>query len=352
MKNLPQLVAKQIFTKSLPLKKGSAVTVETWDCNEEISRAIELEGRLRGHSVITLLNDSSSFVEYGKSLPSGKKLSLGKHETSMLRSTDAYVFVPGPEMVLSSSSLDQAHLRAVTSYNMEWYKVASEAKLRGVRVTAGYFNSDKAAAVLGKSRKDVVDHLLRASLVQPTLLAKRGKALSTAIRSGSRVSITSGGGRITFSAGKETEVDDGRTDDQDVKAKNNMSSLPGGLFLKQAGSGADGKVRCSSVSFQGARTPPADFEFSGGKIVSYKATGWSEEARKGFDSYIRNAANRTITYMAVGLNPDLKAGYGRDLQSSGQVTLWFGQTVSASVRKATLASGKNELIGDGKFLAR
>lgn len=347
MSDLTKQVAKQLFTKSLPLKKGSSVVIETWDGNEDIARSVELEARARGHSTLTIFNDSVSFVEYADKLPKNMKLSLGKHEISLLRSTDGYVFIPGPELSFASTSLDQAKLSAATSYNMEWYRTVGKTRLRGIRITAGYVNSEKAAASLGKSRQEVVDHLLKASLVDPSVLGRKGKAITKGIAPGSTVRVEGDGASLTFRAGKEEELDDGRTDEEDLKMKTNMSNLPGGLYSRNVSGAAKGTVRCSSLAMRGRRAPSVELEFSGGKLVSYAAEDWDESSRQRFDKYIKEQSNRRCTYFGIGLNPGLERGYGRDLEASGSLAIWIGPGSYATVSHPTLACGKEKLIVEG-----
>lgn len=349
MKDLPGKVAKQIFAKSLPLKKGSAVVIETWDCNEELARAIELEARRLNHSVITLFNDSYTFVEFGKKLPSGKKLSLGKHEISMLKNTDGYIFIPGPEMATSTSSLDPDKLRAVTSYNMQWYGVAAESKLKGIRLQAGYYNSDRAASVLGKKRSEVVDHLLASCLVNPSVIAGKARTLSRHLRTGRNISIQSDSSVLVLRTGKEEEIDDGRTDDVDVKKKINMSSLPGGLYVRELGAGAKGRVKFDSLFIRGKKLQQARVEFSGGRVVSYSSPKMDKAMNEMLDGYIANGKNGIPSYIGVGLNPVLKRGYGRDTQVSGNLALWIGPAAYGIVSSPSLSAGEKKLITKGKL---
>lgn len=349
MKDLPGKVAKQIFSKSLPLRKGSAVVIETWDSNVELARAIELEARRLNHSVITLFNDSYTFVEFARKLPAGKKLSLGKHEISMLKNTDGYIFIPGPEMVTSSSSLDPAQLRAVTSYNMQWYGVASEAKLRGIRLQAGYYNSEKAAAALGKKRGQLIDHMLEASLVNPSVISGKAKKLSTHLKTGRKISIKSDSSVLELKTGKEEEIEDGRTDDTDLKMKKNMSSLPGGLYARELGKGAKGKVKFEALFIRGKKVAQVLVEFSGGKVVSYSSPKLDKAASEMLDSYIANGKNSSPSYFGIGLNPVLKKGYGRDTQVAGNLAVWIGPAAYGIVSRPTLSVGKTNLISKGKL---
>lgn len=346
------MVAKHIFSKSLPLKKRSAVTVETWDCNEEIARAVELEAKMLGHNVITVYNDTATFLEYARSLPRNRKLSLGKHETAMLKNTDGYVFIPGPEMVYASTSLERSQLLAAISYNMEWYKVASQSRLRGVRINAGYFNSDRAASVLGKSRKEIVDHLLAASLADPAVLRRRGMAVSKRVRTRGSFRINSGGSELSVRAGGEEEVDDGRTDDDDVRKKMNMSSLPGGFYSTDLQASAKGTLQCKSLFFEGRKAQGLEIEFSNGKVVSYSPGEWDDDFRKKFDSYVGKGKGMPLKYMGVGLNHLLEPGYGRDLNIAGAVSVWIGESLYAIVDKPTVSTGGGEIVAEGKLVLK
>ena len=352
MKDLPELVAKHIFSKSLPLKKRSAVTVETWDSNEEMARAVELEAKLLGHNVITVYNDTQAFLEYARSMPRNRKLSLGKHETALLKNTDGYVFIPSPEMVYASTSLERSQLSAATSYNMEWYRVASQARLKGIRIGAGYFNSDRAASVLGKSRKEIMDHLLTASLADPAVLRRRGTAVSRRIRARGSLRIGSGGSELTVGAGREEELDDGRTDDDDVRKKINMSSLPGGFYSTDLKATAKGTLQCSSLFFEGRRAQGLEIEFSDGKVVSYSHDEWDDGLRKKFDEYVGKGKGVPLKYIGFGLNHLLRPGYGRDLNTAGAVSVWIGESLYALLEKPTVSSGGGEIVADGKLVLK
>ncbi len=350
MKDLPELLAKHIFSKSLPLKKRSAVTVETWDSNEEIARAIELEAKLLGHNVITVCNDTPAFLEYARSMPRNRKLSLGRHEIALLKNTDGYVFIPTPEMSYASTSLERSQLSAATSYNTEWYRVASQARLKGIRIGAGYFNSDRAASVLGKSRKEIVDHLLSASLADPAVLRRRGTAVSKRIRTRGSLRIVSGGSELTVRAGREEELDDGRTDDYDIRKKINMSSLPGGFYSIDLNASSKGTLQCSSFFFEGRKAQGLEIEFSDGKVVSYSHGEWDGDLREKFEGYIGKGA--PLKYIGFGLNHLLRPGYGRDLNTAGAVSVWLGESLYAFVEKPTVSSGGGEIVTDGKLVLK
>ncbi len=349
MSDLASKVAWQIFSKSLKLKKGSSVTVETWDCNEDLARKVELEAAARGHSVITLYNDTDSFIKSANRLPAGRKVRLGKHEEALLRNTDAYVFIPGPELFYSTTSLNHSRLRSAISYNMEWYRIAKESKLRGVRLGAGYFNSDAAASILGRTRKSIVDHLLNASLEDPSVLHRRAKLVSSCFRKGGKVTLDSGKFTLLFRTGKEEEIGDGRTDEEDLRSGNNMSDLPGGLYLREISGEAEGKIACASLTYQGKSTKSVEIEFSKGRVVSFSSKSWEGDAEESMSAYLSKQANRAPTYLGVGLNSRLKPGYGRDSYSSGAVTLWIGQSARAVLMQPTLHSFGRTVVNRGRL---
>lgn len=312
-------VAHKVLTESLAVKKGTNVTVEVWNNGLPFARHVVVEARKLGAVPLMLLEDERAYVDGVKK---GNKASIGvmgKHERSLLASTDAYVFVPGPPIGVYFKRLSAQERGDSTRYNQDWYKAAKKAKLRGVRLPYGYLGRD-AAIVLGIPSDKLVAHHLRAALVDYAQIGRQGKQLASKLKDGADGTLSTPGAKLAFTFRGELEIDDGIVDANDVAAGNNMSGIPPGNVFKEVESkSATGKIHVGSFRNVFGEVDGALLHFEKGRLKDWR----SEKSQDVLDSMYANLKekDRTLYGFTIGLNPKLRFGYGINQSSTDGIVM-------------------------------
>ena len=268
-------VARKVLTESLSVKKGSNVTVEVWNNGLPFARHLLVEARKLGAVPLLLFEDERAFVDGVKR---GKKSSIGvmgKHERSLLASTDAYVFVPGPPIGAYTRRLSAQERGISTRYNRDWYRAARKAKLRGARFPYGYLGGD-AATVLGVPTDKLIAHHLRAALVDYEQIRQHAKRLASKLKDGAEGSLGTPGAKLTFTFRGELEIDDGLVDKEDVAAGNNMTGVPpGNVFKEVEPKSATGKIHLGSFRNAYGEVDGGMLHFEKGRLKDWRSEIWA-----------------------------------------------------------------------------
>jgi hypothetical protein len=270
---------------------------------------------------------------------------MGRHEYALLSATDAYVFIPGP-VLGGSPKLSREEVVAYTGYNSSWYKAAKSARLRGARLTFGYAGEEM-AGVLRKSLADIVEHQLKASLVDFRKIRLTGMKLARQMERGAKVTVRAENEALNFELGAEEEIDDGMIDQRDVAAGNNMTNVPPGYVAREiAKETVSGAVRLHAPLPRLGTSADIRLEFGRGRLKTWK----SEENQEWLDAFVRMLPEerRTFSDIVVGLNPSLDYGYAQDRLVEGAIT-FFGMFQGAT-RKGSLEVNGRSLVEEGKLL--
>lgn len=338
-------VADKVLRESLRVRAGESLTIETWNTGLAFAKSTELSARRRGAVPMLLFEDEDTFVEGVRSTPKKHLGQMGEHERALLSHTDAYVFIPGP-VLGGAPRLSPNEVTSSTAYNSSWYDAAKSARLRGVRMTFGYIGADL-ARVLRKPVGRVVEHQLMAALVDLPKVRRVGLALSRLLRPRRNVAVKADGETLRFELGREDALDDGVVDRRDLATGSNMTNMPPGYYGREiVPSSLTGTVRLyGPVPRIGAM---ADFRlrFDHGRLTDWS----SDESPRWLNSLIEATPKerRRLTAVVVGLNPDLRKGYGQDRLAQGAVT-FFG-IFQGTVRAATLEVDGGPVIRESTFV--
>jgi leucyl aminopeptidase (aminopeptidase T) len=340
-------VARKVLTETLHVKKGEAITVETWNTGLDFATRMVAEARSMGCTAIMILEDEDAYVEGVRRAPKDWVGVMGKNEYNMLAGTDAYVFVPGPVISAYSKRLTAPERDESTRYNSSWYDAAEKAKLRGARLSFGYIGKDL-ARMLGKSITQAAEGQLKAALVDFGEVSKAAGALEARLTDGAEVMVESGDATLSFNLKGELDSQDGLVDDRDVSVGNNMAYVPPGFVSKGVDpNSVDGRLKMSPTLTRLGVVSDAEFEFKEGRLVTWKS-GDRAKLTKLLDPIPED--KRRLSVMGIGLNPAMKYGFGQDRFVGGAVTLG-GLGFSAVVRRGTVSTSDGALLRDGKLLS-
>jgi leucyl aminopeptidase (aminopeptidase T) len=223
-------LARTVLDKTLQVRPGENVIVETWSEALPWARPFIVHARRKGAHAMMLYEDEPAFwesLDAGASRATGQ---VGSHEWAALAKTSAYVFFFGPSEWPRFDELPDQKTRGVDEYNPEWYRRAARAKVRGARMYLGR-TSPKAAERWKVDLEAWRSELIRASLVPPSELHRSGMRIAKRLQQGRSVEITHPNGtRLTFRLGRfPIRLDDAMVDEADLRAGNNLAVIPGGV---------------------------------------------------------------------------------------------------------------------------
>lgn len=333
--SLNQKVARQVLTQTLHVQKGENVTIEAWSASLPWAAPFVNEARRLGAHPLLLYEDEPSFWEALRTGVSRTTGEVGDHEWSALTETDAYVFFFGPSEWPRYDGLTDRNTAGVAAYNPEWYRRAAKARLRGARMYMG--RTSALAAERWRIDLDAWRNALQtASLASPQRMHQLGQRLARRLRQGKKVHLTHDNGTdLEFRLGRyPIQVDDGLVDDQDIRAGNNMASIPGGVI------GVAIDHTSASGSYVGnhtvyPNTGPAEgirWSFKGGQLGEHSYRRGGAAFEKAYGAAPKGGRGR-LSYFSIGLNPDLSSCPQMEDQEYGAVMLRIGGN--------TFSGGKN-----------
>jgi leucyl aminopeptidase (aminopeptidase T) len=318
--NLLDRVAERVLRESLRVRAGEAVTIETWNTGLAFAQRAAVQARRMGAIPVLLFEDEATFIEGLRRTPGDHLGKMGKHEYALLSKTNAYVFIPGP-VLGGSPKLSREEFTASTTYNSSWYAAAKKAGLRGVRLTLGYVGPEL-AKILRKPVGQIVEHQLRASLTDLRKVRRTGIRLSGRLRPRARATLSTEGETLHFELGAEEALDDGAVSRNDVASGGNLTNVPPGYYAREiVASSLQGTVRMYAPVPRIGTVADLRLEFRRGRLVRWR----SEANPRWLNRLVQMTPKdrRTLGAVAIGLNPDLRGGYGQDRLREGAIT-FFG----------------------------
>jgi len=346
VKNLQTKVAKKVLQKTLAVKKGGTVTVESWNNGLEFARVLLAEARAMGCTAVLVLEDEGAYIEGVKRSPKNTLGAMGRNEYGMLKGTDAYVFIPGPLLAAYQKRINPQLMSDSLRYNESWYDAAKKANLKGARLTFGYVGEEM-AGIMGRTVQQVEERQLSAALVSFEQISRSARRLSSSLTDGSEVSVTAGGSHLESTFKGETTIEDGVVSPQDMKAGNNMTYVPPGFVSKGVDpTAASGTLKVSKSVTRLGVLGDAKLTFKEGKLIQWK----SKSSMPMLTELVKAVPEqkRRLTTLNVGINPRMDYLFGQDRMVAGSVTAGgFGFT--AVVRGADLTVGGRDLVTAGKL---
>ncbi len=346
MNVLCKRVAKKVLSETLAVKKGEAVTVESWNNGLEFARNVVAEARTMGCTAVLSLEDEEAYIEGASRAPKDRIGMMGRNEYGMIEGTDAYVFIPGPLLAPYQTRIKPQLMSESTRYNRSWYEAAEKAKLKGARLAFGYIGEEM-AKVMGRTVEQVVERQLTAALVDFGGIAKTGQRLSSLLSNGTETVIRAGGSRLQLTLKGETTIEDGIVSRADVKAGDNMTYIPPGFVSKSVDhASVSGTLKVSKTLTRLGLLEDAVLVFKEGRLVRWK----SRDSMPMLTELIKAVPeqSRRMIILNVGINPKMDYLFGQDRMVAGSVTVG-GFGFMAVIRRADLTVGGRQVVTGGKL---
>lgn len=356
-------ICRTVLTKTLRLRRGENVIVESWTHMLPWANALVLEARRMGVRTTLLYEDEAT---YWRAVESSKPTELGRMpdpELGAIGKTDGYVFLWGPEDRARLAALPSEVHQALTAYNGRWYEAAEKAKLRGCRIELGRATAPL-AQLHGVSAVAWQESLLDASRVDPRILARDGARLAARLRKGRRLRITHANGtdielRLL---GRKPVVDDGIVDKDDVRSGNNVTTFPGGaVYVAVDERFASGKVIANRTSY------PAKGPLEGGRWTFAENRLAEFDYRSGGERFATpyegaGPGKERPAFVSVGLNPRIRVAPGLENFERGTVLVGVGANAAfggktripfqswLGIAGSHVEVDGRELVADGEIL--
>jgi leucyl aminopeptidase (aminopeptidase T) len=360
-------MARMVLTKTLRVRPGESVTIETWDGTVAWANAFVLETRRMGAYPLLLYNDEAT---YWKTLDlAGPKILgvTGRQEWAMLERTNAYVAFWGPSDMIRESRLPAQTAAEMTAYDDHWFEVANRTGLRLCRMYLGRVSPTTARA-FGVDEEAWRRELVDAALVDPVPLHRTALKIADRLRKGSVVEVRHPNGtelRLRLRH-REPRIDSGVLPPRPGARGRGASGAPGiqdvaipaGVVLvapdEESG---DGRFvsNAPSDSVEGP-LEGGEWTLRDGELTSYSYRSGGET----FEREYRRVGPRVARpgLLCVGLNPKIRdAPLMRD-QRLGTITFslggnrWFGGQTDGHGFRPYLHLIDGELRVDGKVLVK
>jgi len=350
-----EALAKSVLKRTLQVKAGENVIVETW--NHGLPIAAEFVYQIRGLGARSLLffEDEDTFWRSAATLPKAKQGKVGAHEWAALKEADAYVFLTGPADITKMREVGMDKYNAMIAYNDEWYKRAEKYRIRGARIGLGYVTEPRARAY-GFDLESWRQMMLDASSVDPRELRRAGSKIRRLLSGKGHVEITHPNGTNFHCdlAGRKARIEDGVLTPDMIRGGENMAAIPAGeVFVAPEEKSGEGTIRFDRpVAYLGRWVRGLTFAFDGGHAKWSAAEnpelilpGW-ERAKAGKD---------LLAGIDIGLNPQARTGFLQDYLPAGNVYVAIGNNEEFGGKNAVSFSLAGTLTGatvsvDGKVI--
>jgi leucyl aminopeptidase (aminopeptidase T) len=319
-------LAHMTLAKTLGLKRGESVLIESWTNSLPYAEAFQLEARRLGAKPLILFESEKGYWDAVGSLKAKELGEPGKSEWAALENADAYVYFWGPADRARVESLPDKVRGALFAYNQRWYQLVRKNGIRACRVElalAEAGNAQRLGVDLGDWRRE----LLAGSLVDPAILARNGARVAKALTRGKKLHVIHPNGTDLWLGlrGRPVTVDDGRVDAEDLKKRQNIVSLPGGSALVAVDEKVAEGVFAANRPSRFERVVPSTggrWEFKGGKMLTYQFEQGEEVFVQGFQEAPKGKERPGL--FEVGLNPAVRDAPNFEDQQEGVVTLYIG----------------------------
>ncbi len=318
-------LARTVLRDRLGLRPKENVTIECYPTSLPWASGFVREARRAGAFPLIHYEDERSYwdgVQDGKTKAVG---SLPEHERAILEETDVYVFFWGPEDLGRVRALPDKVQDTLFAFNMDWYKAAQKAGVRGARMAVARATEEN-ARTFGVDRADWEEQLVAASSRNPAAFAPTVRVLEKGLGGRGEAHLTHPNGTdLTLALGdfpiqKDLGV---LPPKKEWGLFNRMINVPpGSVYVALDASTADGTLVANRTSTTNGLLKGGHWTFEDGRLTEY-------DYAEGGDAFARRFKAATgrkdrPSFLEVGINPDLHGGPLLEENELGAVTVGVG----------------------------
>jgi leucyl aminopeptidase (aminopeptidase T) len=333
-------MARAVLAKSLRLRRGERVTIESWTSSLEYANAFVLEALRMGAQPLILYQDEPSYWAATREVRPADLGRLGDHQRSLLRRSDVFVSFFGPSDRERFHALPNATKFKLGEYRDSLYRAAARAGARSVQMAIGRV-SPPSARMYGVDLEQWRSELIDASLVDPTKLQRRAARLAKTLKRGHELTIRhSNGTHLRLGLRQRTpDVSDGRVTPAQSAGDWNLVQLPAGVVTVAVDERvADGYFRSNVPNSIGVMDTVGEvvegvWTFAGGRL---RAFTYAQGHELFAQSYARAGPGRDRPgTISIGLNERIHTAPLLQDQGIGMVTLQIGRNDQVGGRTRT-----------------
>ena len=349
-------IAARILRKSLGVRSGENVMIEGWTFSQRWADAFALESWRIGARPFAVVQSESAFWDAVEEGGFRSMREFGAHERSAIASTDAFVYLPGPEDRARLRSLSAAMQALLDDWDEQWFRIARQNQVRGCRVELAA-TTEKMARFYGVDLGAWREELLAASKADLRPEDRIARRIARRLEHGRRLSITHPNGtRLDLGLrGLRPRIETGRIDRESARAGRVMTVVPTGFLIvaidERYGEGPFLSNR-PSRHFRGT-IDRIRWTFHAGRLVDHEVGVGGELFEESYREAPR-ARDRPGLF-ALGLNPELRDAPLQEDLGRGIVTVYtgcnedFGGRTGGSYREYALLEGADVKV-DGRSI--
>jgi len=346
-------VAHAVVNDCLRIRPDDVVTVNTWPHTIELSDAILEECYRIGADAVAILDTDRSYYSQLEILPEENLKVTSKHCLGMAEYATVSIFIGGPANPIRMRKIPSGKFAALYEGEKAHTDKSRERKIRSAFLVQGMVTPERARTYGFNFQrwKRMTDSATAVRYDDMSILGRRvGSNLERAreVRVRSRI-----GTDLKFSIlGRQTQVNDGIIDDDDLKRGAVYTTLPtGSVTVSVVEDSASGKVTFDlPVPQVGRLVHGLQWVFENGRVVAFNAEKNLDAVKPVFEK--AHGDKDKIASLTIGLNPRVRTGFITDSLSKGAVTIAIGANLDIGGRndsdygfQATLSQATVELDG-------
>jgi len=323
-------MARVVLLKSLGLKKGERVTIESWTETLDSANAFVLEALRIGAHPLLIYQDEPTYWAAASEVRAADLARLGDHLRAALARSDAFVSFFGPSDRERFHALPRPTMFKLSEYRDALYRAAAKAGTRAVQIALGRA-SEASARMYGVDLERWREELMDATLVDPNELHRRAMRVSKRLKEGREIRIQHPNGTdLRLGLRHRTpDVSDGKVARAKSRGSWNLVQLPAGVVMTAVDERvAEGTFRSNvsnsvGISDSVGEIVGACWTFHQGRLTHFEY----EQGQELFaQSYHRAGPGRDRPgTLSIGLNERIEMAPLLQDQAYGTVTFQIGK---------------------------
>lgn len=349
-------LAVSVLTRSLRLRRGENVIIETWPHNVALAEEFVVQARRLGLRPMVVYEGERAFFDSQRLASLADGSAIAAPELAAIAAADGYVCLPGPADYTRWSDLPPPRKASLERWLGTWNRILRDRSVRACYLHAAIpteLTARQHGVDLAAWRRESRD----ASDIDPGVFRHSARRLVRRLGTGRRVRITHPNGtRLDLQlAGRTPFLEDGCVDADDLRSGRYWTGVPAGYLITALDERrAEGRFVASRASrHRRGVNPGIEWTFHNGRLISYE----SQDRSGAFVASYREAGRERDrpALLSIGLNPRIHDAPLLEDQGRGVVALYIGRNedhggrTGGSFRDYALLEGADVTV-DGRTL--
>jgi len=322
-------VAHAVVSDCLRIRSDDVVTVNTWAHTIELSDAILEECYRIGADAMAIVDSDRSYYSQLETLSEENLKVTSKHCLGTAEYTTVNIFIGGPANPLRMRKIPPEKFAALFEGEKGHEDKIRERKIRSAYLVQGMVTPERARTYGFNFQrwKRMTDSATATRYDDMSILGRRVTSnleRAREVRVRSRI-----GTDLKFSIlGRQTQINDGIIDDDDIRRGALFTTLPtGSVTVSVVEDSASGKVSFDlPIPQVGKLIHGLQWVFENGRVTSYNADKNVDAFKPIFEK--GHGDKDKIASLTIGLNPRVRTGFLNDSLAKGAVSIGIGSSLS------------------------